>query len=436
MPPGSSPQPEKATRFDLLIVAARRGSGQHRDEAGNGKTIGEETMRAARMPVGIITAAALLAGFASTAAQAQLMIIGNDQKPGLDAQRKPTMGAMGKDSLTVVDMSNPAALRIVATIPLDNTVIGPPTNLAITPSRDIALVANSINTVPKGSTYAPVPDDRLFVIDLTASPPKLVDTLHIGKQPSGMAIAPNGKLALVANRADGTISVLSIDGKTVKLVGSVTVGAAADSVSAVAITPDGKHALVAKAGGNAVALLTIDGDKVTYDKRDLPTGLFPYNVVISPDGKIALTVDNGNHGTSDGNAKSVGVIDLTANPVRVINHVTVGDSPEGLAISPNGNIAVAIEAQGSNQPTSTWFYHKGGTVSVLKIDGTNVTKINDITVGQLPEGVVFSADGSYIYVGNFLDSDLSILKVQGDNVTLAGSLKLPGQPASMRGGPQ
>lgn len=29
-------------------------------------------------------------------------------------------------------------------------------------------------------------------------------------------------------------------------------------------------------------LLTIDGDKVTYDKRDLPTGLFPYNVVVSP----------------------------------------------------------------------------------------------------------------------------------------------------------
>jgi len=61
-----------------------------------------------------------------------------------------------------------------------------------------------------------------------------------------------------------------------------------------------------------VALLTIDGDKVTYDKRDLPTGLFPYNVVVSPDGKIALTADNGNHGTSDGNAKSIGVIDLTA----------------------------------------------------------------------------------------------------------------------------
>jgi DNA-binding beta-propeller fold protein YncE len=393
-------------------------------------------MRVPRLGATVATAMAVF-GLLPVVAQAQLMIIGNDQKAGLDAQRKPLMRAMGKDTLSVVDMSNPAALKILATIPLDNTVIGPPTNLAITPSRELALVANSMNTQPSGNTFKPVPDDRLFVIDLTASPPAVIETLHIGKQPSGIAIAPNGKLALVANRADGTVSVLSIDGKTVKPAGSVAVGTAADQVSAVAITPDGKRALAAKAGGNAVALLTIDGDKVSYDKRDLPTGLFPYNVAITPDGKIALSADNGNRGASDGNAKTIGVIDLGADPVRVVDHVMVGDSPEGLAISPKGNIAVSIEARGSNQPTSSWFYHKGGAVSVLKIDGTKVTKIDEIPVGQLPEGVVFSADGSRIYVGNFFDSDLSVLAVDGDKVTDTGqNFKLPGQPASMRGGPQ
>jgi DNA-binding beta-propeller fold protein YncE len=394
-------------------------------------------MRRAKIAVGSIVAAAALAGLGSLAAQAQLMIVGNDQKVTLDAQRKPHFGPAGKDTLSILDMSNPAALKLVASIPLDNTVIGPPTNLAITPDRGLALVANSMNVEKSGETYKPVPDDRLFVIDLTANPPKMIDTLHIGKQPSGMAIAPNGKLALVADRADGTVAVLSIDGKTVKQTGSVKLGSAADSVSAVAITPDGKRALVAKAGANAIALLTIDGDKVSYDKRDLPTGIFPYNVVVSPDGKVALTADNGNHGASDGNAKSIGVIDLTADPVRVVDHVTVGDSPEGLAVSPKGNIAVSIEARGSNQPTSSWFYHKGGAVSVLKIDGTKVTKIGEVTVGQLPEGAVFSADGSRLYVGNFLDADLSVLAVDGDKVTDTGqNFKLPGQPASMRGGPQ
>jgi DNA-binding beta-propeller fold protein YncE len=387
---------------------------------------------------GFHVGAALVAGLAlgSSAASAQLMIVGNDQKPQLDAQRDMVMHGPGQDTLSILDLADPATPKIIATIPLDNTIIGPPVNLAIAPSRDIALVANSMNVVKKGDKYAPTPDDRLFVIDLTARPPKVIETLHVGKQPSGMAIAPDGKLALVADRAAGTLSVLSIDGKTVKMIGSVAVGKPADSVSAVAIAPDGKRALVAKAGGNAVALLTIDGDKVTDTKHDLPTGIFPYNVVISPDGKIALTADNGSHGSSDGNADTIGVIDLAANPPRVINHITVGDSPEGLAISPKGDIAVSVEARGSNKPTSTWYYHKGGAVSVLKIDGTNVSKIGEITVGQLPEGAAFSPDGSHIYVGNFLDADLSILKVDGGHVSAAGTFKLPGQPASMRSGPQ
>ena len=265
----------------------------------------------------------------------------------------------------------------------------------------------------------------------------MIGTVTVGKQPSGMAVSPNGDLALVANRADGTISVLSIHGSEVLVADTVSVGAAADQVSAVAITPDGKHALAAKAAANKVALLAIDGGKVTYIKRDLPTGIFPYNVAVTPDGKLALTADNGGGGGSDGNIDTVGVIDLAANPPRVIDHVTVGDLPEGLAISPKGNFAVSIQAEGSNQPKTVFYHHAGGSVAVLAIDGNKVTKTGSVTVGALPEGAAFSADGSYLYVGNFIDGDLSILKVDGDNVTDTGQrLKLPGHPASMRSGPQ
>jgi DNA-binding beta-propeller fold protein YncE len=52
----------------------------------------------------------------------------------------------------------------------------------------------------------------------------------------------------------------------------------------------------------------------------------------------------------------------------------------------------------------------------------------------LPEGAVFSADGKYLYVGNLIDRDVSILKVDGSTVTDTGKkLALPGHPASMRG---
>src|SRR6516165_4225590 len=377
------------------------------------------------------TVAAVLAGglavWAVTPGFGQVLIVGNDEKQGWDQNAKPIFNEPGKDTLSIIDISKPEAPRIAATIPLINSIVGPPTNLAIHPSGEIAFVANSLEPVIQGWGHRLEPDNKVFLIDLKANPPKVIGTITVGKQPSGMAISQKGDLALVANRADGMISVLSIRGKDVLVVDSVTVGTATDSVSAVAITPDGKHAFAAKAAANKVALLTIDGDKVTYDKRDLPTGIFPYNVAVTPDGKLALTVDNGNGGGSDGNAKTVRVIDL----------VTVGDSPEGLAISPNGDLAVSVEARGSNMPKTAFFYHPMGAVTALKIDGKKVTNVGEVNVGALPEAVAFSPDGSYLYVGNFIDGDLSVLHIDGTLLADTGQrFKLPGHPASMRAGPQ
>ena len=342
-----------------------------------------------------------------------------------------------KDSVSIVDISKPEAPKIVATFPLANTIVGPPTNLAIHPSGEIALIANSVNPEKEGDTWKNVPDDKVSVIDLKANPPKVIATVNAGKQASGMAIAPKGDIALVANRAAGSLTVLSIKGKEVKVVDTVEVGAAADQVSAVAITPDGKRALAVKSAANKVALLSIDGEKVTYDKRDLPPGIYPYNIGITPNGKLAITADNGAGGGSDGNVDCVSVIDLEANPPRVIDHVVIGDAPEGFAISPKGDFAVAVLLQGSNADKKAFYHHPTGAVVALKIDGKKVTKVGEVQVGGLPEGVAFSADGSYLYVGNFIDQDMSVLKVDGDKLTDTGKrFKLPGHPASMRSGPQ
>jgi DNA-binding beta-propeller fold protein YncE len=67
-----------------------------------------------------------------------------------------------------------------------------------------------------------------------------------------------------------------------------------------------------------------------------------------------------------------------------------------------------------------------------------VTKIDDVEVRGLPQAIAWSPDGKYLFVGNFMDGDVSILRVEetkkGLRVVNTGkSLKLPGQPASMRG---
>ena len=86
---------------------------------------------------------------------------------------------------------------------------------------------------------------------------------------------------------------------------------------------------------------------------------------------------------------------------------------------------------GSNNKIA-YFYHRNGSASVLSISGKKVTKVGDVEVGGLPEGVAFTPDGNYLYVGNYLDEDLSILKVDGTKITPVKRIKLSGHPASMR----
>jgi DNA-binding beta-propeller fold protein YncE len=376
-------------------------------------------------------AAALLAipGLAS----AELMIVGNDQKVTWDDAGKPVLAAPGDDTVSIIDIgSDPQSPKIVANLELMNSIFGPPTNLAITPDETLALVTNAMNWVQEGEAWKSAPDNKVYVIDLEADPPALIDTVEVGQQPSGMAISHAGDLALIANRAGNSISVLSIAGKQVEHLADVDMGG---QVAAVAITPDGTRALAAKFPEHKVALVAIDGQTVTYDGEDIPVGLWPYNVAITPDGALALTADNGAMGASDGHVDTVSVIDLEADPPRVIDKVVVGDGPEGLAISPTGEIAVAILLNGSAAvPKDAWFANPNGKVVVLAIDGKEVTKAGEVDVGGLPEGVVFSKDGSHLYVGNYTDSDVSVLAVEGTTVTDTGQmLQLPGQPASMRG---
>ena len=377
---------------------------------------------------------AALALSARTAAEAKpFMIVGNDEKVTWDDAGQVVLSPPGKDTVSIVDLADPDHPRIATTLPLENSVIGPPTNMAITPSGALALVANSVDNVTDNGALKQVSADQLYVIDLTQNPAKLVSTLTVGKQPSGLDISPAGDLALIANRDGKSVTVLSIKGTEVKITDTIGFP---DSVAHVAFTPDGRHALAVRNLANLVSVIDIGADgKASYNKLDLPTGITPYNLVVTPNGRLALTIDQGGAGC-DGNVDAATVIDLKAEPPHVVDRVMVGDCPEGMAMSPKGDVAIAVLIGGSNSAKSKWFYHKNGMLAVLAIHGDKVTKIKEIPVGGLPEAIAFSPDGGTLYVGNFFDGDFTILKVKGTEITDTGrKLKMPGHPAAARAGP-
>jgi DNA-binding beta-propeller fold protein YncE len=366
------------------------------------------------------------------------MIVAGDEKVTWDEQggelRRPDRAS--RDAVSIFDIaSDPETPLLVATLPLETSVYGPPTNLAITPDETLAFVTNPVGLETRDGATIIVPHDALHVIDLEGTPRHVV-TLAVGRQPSGIDVSPDGRLLLVANRADATVSVLRISGKSVTFVDTVLVDA---PVAAVRFTPDGRRALVVFKADNRVGILQVRSETVTYDAaEDMNVGISPYNVDVTPSGDLALVANSGVTGGNDGNADSVSVIDLLAEPPHVVDVVGVGDGPEGLAISPTGALAVVALIDGTQSaranPGTAWAAKESGKVVVLEINGRTVRKTGEIPVGRMPEGVVFSADGRYVYVGNFLSRNISILRVEGKTLVDTGrTIELEAAPAAMRG---
>jgi DNA-binding beta-propeller fold protein YncE len=374
------------------------------------------------MSCGLLAASPALAGIHD-------ILIGLDEKITFDANGQVN-GPPGKDAVLVMDISNPAQPKIRASLPLMNSLLGPPTNLQITPDGKLGLVANSVVMNQDGATWKTAPDNKVFVIDLSANPPKLADTVTVGMQPSGMAISRKGDLALIANRNGKSVSVLSIRNGTVKSLGDVGLE---QEAAAVAIAPDGKRAFVCLNLVNKVAVLTIDGETVTYDKAmDIPSGLSPYNIDITPDGKYVIA---SNTGAQKNNGDAEVIIAASGPHPHVTDIMSPGTGPEGFASSPSGKWAITPLLLGSGAKTSDWFKTKGGELVVMSIGpGGKLTITGKAALGALPEGIAFSPNSEYVYVGNYIDKDLQVFRVMNGQPQQVGpKIKLPGQPASMRG---
>jgi len=339
-------------------------------------------------------------------------------------------GPPGKDAVLVMDVSNPANPKIRASLALSNSLLGPPTNLQITPDGKLGLVANSVVHVQDGGAWKSVPDDKLYIIDLTADPPKLTDTVTVGQQPSGLSISRKGDLALIANRDGKSVSVVSIQGSTVKAVDEVPMG---EQAAAVVIAPDGKRAFVCLNVVNRIGVLTIDGQKITYDKSmDIPSAFNPYNIDITPDGKYVIA---SNVGAQKNSSDAEVIIEATGPHPHVVDLMAPGTGPEGFVIAPDGKTAATPLLLGSGAKDTDWFKTKGGELVLMSIDADGKLRpIARATLGGLPEGIAYSPKSDYLYVGNYLDKDLQVFHIAGGKLTEVGSrLKLPGQPASMRG---
>jgi len=245
---------------------------------------------------------------------AQIAVSSNDGKVVLNNGTVNVPANPVDDTVTVINLGV-SPPKVIAELKAPSSVTGPPQNVAVAPDESFALVAATMMLDP-ADPKKQVPDNRLSVIDLKASPPAVLATLEAGLGPSGIAINPAGTLALVANYREGTVSIFTISGKTLTSAGKIDFGDPKAGPAAVAFTPDGKTALVTRDGDHRISILSVDGNSVTDTKRVMTGGHRPYAVHVSPKGDIAVI---GNQGANAGDIMPVNVVDLKGKAPRIVN---------------------------------------------------------------------------------------------------------------------
>lgn len=179
----------------------------------------------------------------------------------------------------------------------------------------------------------------------------------------------NGVNTVVANPPPDTITVVDLGGARPRALGEVQVPhSVVGPPTGVAVTPDERFAIV------------------TSSQRIDPGD--PTKTI--PDNRVSL-------------------IDIRANPPRVVQTVEAGAGPSGVSINRAGTLVLVAN-------------RNAGSVSVFRFQGGQLAPVSTVTIGPATSGpshVQFTPDGRRALVTRDGDTDsrVSVLAIDGENVT-------------------
>jgi DNA-binding beta-propeller fold protein YncE len=341
------------------------------------------------------------------------------------------------DTLTVIDASG-FPPKVVATVNVEHSIHGPPQAVAITPDGHMAFVSSPDEYNYKLNQQIKL--DFIQVIDLETSPPKIVSRIHLGSHPQGLSVSPDGKLLLAATVA-GEVAVLSIESKMVALADKLKVSKG--KLSGISFTHDGKAALVAHRDEQGISVLEVNNGRVTRADEWISTGVTPYVVDVSSDGKwavvsnVGLAAIEGRTGKIFGDVDTVTLIDVSRRPFRAVQHITVPSIPEGVAISPDGHWIAVQTMAGSSLLKDNPGRRDKGKIVLFEIHGRQAVQVSEAPSGEAAQGIVFTTDSRYVLVQLNVEKSIGVYRIDNGKIIDTGErIRLSGGPTSIRTKPR
>jgi DNA-binding beta-propeller fold protein YncE len=324
-------------------------------------------------------------------------------------------GAGDRDSVTLFDFGQFPPKRI-ASLAVATSLVGPPMAAAISPDESLAVVTAALKLDPSDAKKT-VPHNGVSVIDLKANPPVVVQTVEAGQGASGVSFSPDGRMVVVANRNEGSLSVFVVSAGRLTKVDTVKVGGVASGPSHAAFTPDGKRLVVTRDGDMFVSIFNVQDGRIAAAGGDITAGIRPYGLALAPNGSFAVVA---NIGRGSGDADTISVIDLTRAPARTVAFYTVASQPEALAVSPDGRWVAVGSNNGSSRRSDSPLFNANGALALFAVNGSTLVRQGEYPIGRWVQGIAFSGDSSILAVQNTVEGEMQFFKVGVQGLTDSG----------------
>jgi YVTN family beta-propeller protein len=300
-------------------------------------------------------------------------------------------------------------------------------------------------------TVGPQQDGSIVVSDnQTLTPAGRIIELGSPVRAKAIVLNPNGVThsgaVLMMGSPQPVVVFNTVTGKILQrfiptgVTGDSPKGLQTGSFTGITYSSDGSKLLFSQ-DNNYVVVANVDRETgvLTHQQRvDLPEppadGRPYHNAKSINPGGIAFSEDNKRAYVALNVANTLGVIDLTTSPAKLIAQIPVGNVPNSVVV--RGKYAY-VSNEGGRPATSGDFtnYSDGtpivvdrkdaftltGTVSV--VDLTEGKELKTIQVGLHPAGITIS--GSHLYVTNAYSDSLSVIDLHTDAVIRTISLSVP-----------
>ncbi len=202
----------------------------------------------------------------------------------------------------------------------------------------------------------------------------------------------------------------------------------AGPVNPIALSPDGSRLFVANTSSGHLEVFPVSPTGTLSEPASVPVGLEPVAIAVRNNSEVWVV----NH-LSD----SVSIVDVAADPPRVVRTLLVGDEPRGIVFAgPGRNRAfIATAHRGQNTPWPDGDYDVPGTgrADVWVFNANNLGNSmggNPLTVVQLfgdrPRALAASPDGSTVYAAVFRSGNRTVPLSEGVVCNNAGPCNVEG----------